>query len=113
MRWFGESWGALVNQISPRIDVPVDELCVRCTREFRPEHSGFAIPAITTYPFAGVAEGYSYFHRACFYADLGSHLIPNLGLPAVKQFISPLLSTRHSRQVTESRAGTRSFPKRE
>ncbi len=63
MKWFGESWGAPVNELCARIDVPDGECCPRCGRSIRPGDQGFQISGLA---YDGTVEVFD-FHRACFY----------------------------------------------
>ncbi len=67
MKWFGEPWGAPVNQTCARMEVPDGEVCPYCTRSIRPNDQGFEIPGLA---YDGTVLVLDY-HRACFYAELG------------------------------------------
>lgn len=62
--WFGESWGAPVNEDGNHIDTPVGEHCVECGVVITDGDQGFVIPHLGD-------EGTSTYHKACFFKTLG------------------------------------------
>ena len=67
MKWFGESWGTLVNETCARIAVPDGECCPRCGRSIRPGDRGAQLHGLNYDGTVGVFD----FHLACFRAELG------------------------------------------
>ena len=60
MRWFGESWGAPVNDETEHIDTPVDNLCWYCDRLIDEDDQGFELLRMTDEgPFVMIV------HRDC------------------------------------------------
>lgn len=66
VRWFGESWGALITQDTPHILTPVGLICGTCGDDIRLGDQGLAIPTL----FA-LGPGYSVHHIGCFLRSLG------------------------------------------
>lgn len=67
MRWFGESWGSMLNLINPRVDPPVGRRCDSCSKPITDEDTG----AIT-----GAPENDSVWHWDCFVAETKKPAIP-------------------------------------
>jgi hypothetical protein len=40
MRWFGESWGSVMNVINPKVGTPVGRSCYSCGAEIGAEDTG-------------------------------------------------------------------------
>lgn len=57
MRWFGESWGAPVNEECEQGPTPVGEQCLECEREIGEKDQGVLIP------YLDVEAAY---HHLCF-----------------------------------------------
>lgn len=74
MRWFGESWGAPINEDVPHAPTPVGEQCEGCHQPVEDGDQGVLIPD------AGwVIPVERPFHHRCFLAGiLGPHLIAHV-----------------------------------
>jgi hypothetical protein len=44
MKWFGKAWGAPYEADTPRVPVPVGELCARCDEPIEPGDDGVVVP---------------------------------------------------------------------
>jgi hypothetical protein len=44
VRWFGESWGAPVNETTEHVETPVGQPCEECRVQIKADDSGFLIP---------------------------------------------------------------------
>jgi len=53
MKWFGESWGAPVNETCARIEVPDGECCPRCQRSIRPGDQGLQLQWVDLRRYGG------------------------------------------------------------
>lgn len=54
MRWFGESWGAPVNETTDHVDTPVGESCAQgCGRPIAEGDQGVLIPGVNTLTLQG------------------------------------------------------------
>lgn len=40
MRWFGESWGSMLNVINPKVEPPVGRACNSCGENITAEDTG-------------------------------------------------------------------------
>lgn len=49
MRWFGESWGAPVNDDVPHAPTPAGEPCLFCAKPILEDDQGYLVPGITDY----------------------------------------------------------------
>jgi hypothetical protein len=65
VRWFGESWGAPVNDPRAKIDTPLGTRCLECMLWIKNGDQGFRIDG-------GENPGFSYFHKKCFLAAIGA-----------------------------------------
>lgn len=68
MRWFGQSWGAPVNDPRAEMSVPLGERCVRCDEDFEHGDQGFGVAAHTSI----AANGQVFFHKDCLLAEVGA-----------------------------------------
>lgn len=50
MKWFGESWGAPVNETNDHAEVPVGKPCLACEGPIDPADRGIILPALTLDP---------------------------------------------------------------
>lgn len=58
MRWFGESWGAPVNDETQHVPTPVGSKCYLCTKPITESSVGFAFPVTWE-------DEVLYAHRGC------------------------------------------------
>lgn len=65
MRWFGEPWGAPVNEECGRADVPVGQWCEKCEEPIAEGERGVLVPE---QKFGGSIE--RPWHLACFVESL-------------------------------------------
>jgi hypothetical protein len=68
VRWFGESWGAPINDPRAQISNPVDTKCIDCGRYIESDDQGVGILSV------GIdhsLDGYVYYHLDCFMRMLG------------------------------------------
>lgn len=72
MRWFGESWGAPVNETNERMGVPLGRQCIACGIAFQPDDQGIETPAV------GFKWPTVIYHKDCF---MRSILGPAHGMP--------------------------------
>ena len=63
-RWFGESWGAPVNDPRTHVETPTNERCLECLLWIRAGDQGFQIPG-------GETPGHVTFHKQCFFDAIG------------------------------------------
>ena len=76
MKWFGESWGAPVNETVEHAETPVGELCSRCTGPIKAEDRGVIIPCFVEKPNDTPGSGLVSAwvdqpeHLACFQAEV-------------------------------------------
>jgi hypothetical protein len=68
MRWFGESWGAYVNDTTEHMDTPVGDRCQYCHKVITANDSGFELPVAD---LSGELEPAVYYHRACLLRSVG------------------------------------------
>jgi hypothetical protein len=68
MDWFGESWGAVVNQICDQIAPPIGAICDRCDQPIRQGDRGFRLPHVSI----GDGPPWSYFHLVCLLEAVGA-----------------------------------------
>lgn len=61
VRWFGESWGAPINDPRARIETPAAEKCIDCSRWIMNDDQGVRIPS----------REFVYYHLDCFLRDIG------------------------------------------
>jgi hypothetical protein len=64
VRWFGESWGAPVNDPRARVEAPITFNCMDCSKWIESDDSGFMI-------LDGLVGGYVAFHKDCFFDAIG------------------------------------------
>lgn len=71
--WFGASWGAPVNELTPHVDTPVDEDCLWCREPIKPDDQGYMMP------FHDESEGFKwvYVHKRCQHRNLGIERRPS------------------------------------
>ena len=63
VRWFGDSWGAPVNDPRARLEsAPVHMNCIRCGIPIHSDDQGISIPG---------PDGYVAYHLGCFFEELG------------------------------------------
>lgn len=60
MRWFGDSWGSLLNILNPKVDAPVGRPCNSC---------GLPIEAGDTGALTGAPATEGVWHWDCFVAE--------------------------------------------
>lgn len=77
-RWFGESWGAPVNDDDFKWPTPVGELCQDCRRAIAADDQGFLV---YNHDYASSASTYKPWHRDCL---IGS-IIPEDVLQTVRE----------------------------
>jgi hypothetical protein len=67
MEWFGETWGAPINQMCERTTTPVQEECIFCNHPIQAGDRGFVMPYLkddmTTEAVAS--------HLRCFIRSIG------------------------------------------
>ena len=63
--WFGESWGAPVNEEGQHLPTPVGDLCVECAQKIEETDQGMLIPFAGMTPM--VLMGY---HLTCFLSTI-------------------------------------------
>lgn len=73
MRWFGESWGAPVCEVSEHVPVPQGEICAHCRRPIKAHHQGFLLPCLGD----GLPLEVPY-HRNCMMGLLGLATVHHL-----------------------------------
>jgi hypothetical protein len=66
MKWFGESWGAPVNEDTQHVDTPVGEYCAQCDEPIQENDKGFVMPHINTY-----VQTEASWHLRCFLKNIG------------------------------------------
>jgi len=71
MKWFGESWGAPVNESAEHVDTPVGWPCVYCRIMIVEADAGFITPYISDEEDVDEVA----FHHECFLKDLGIALV--------------------------------------
>lgn len=71
MKWFGESWGAPVNESAEHTETPVGGVCIYCNVMITPEDRGFVLPYISDEEDLDEVA----FHYQCFLRDLGINLM--------------------------------------
>jgi hypothetical protein len=64
VRWFGDSWGAPINDPRTWVETPTNELCAECMKWIESDDSGIRIPGVE-------ASGYVSFHKKCFFHTIG------------------------------------------
>jgi hypothetical protein len=67
VRWFGQSWGAPVNDPRAHMSVPLGEWCIHCKVHFDHGDQGFGIAAHTSI----AANGQVFYHRNCLFDEIG------------------------------------------
>lgn len=70
MRWFGESWGAPINELDQHAPTPVDAECAHCHTPILEDDIGFLLPRYNdspedVLPFIEIA-----YHHACFMVEV-------------------------------------------
>lgn len=63
VRWFGQSWDAPVNDPRTQIAVPFGKECIYCYKPIREDDTGISVP--------GPPLGRVYFHKNCFFDEVG------------------------------------------
>lgn len=67
VQWFGESWGAPVNEPENEIETPLLVQCIRCFEWFHFGDQGLSIPASLSIS----PDGRVYYHLHCFMQEIG------------------------------------------
>lgn len=78
MRWFGESWGAVVCRLDEHMATPDGEVCPGCQRSIRAGDQGFEIPYIVSRDPYDRDVDLHYWHRWCLLGEL-VRMPPNVG----------------------------------
>jgi hypothetical protein len=63
VRWFGPSWGAMVNTPHTYMPPPAGATCLLCTKAFTPGDRGIGIPG---YEGPDVPMRYGFYHLYCW-----------------------------------------------
>lgn len=67
--WFGEPWGAPVNQSNPHTRTPVGTDCDQCGKPIEASDRGFIFPMLD--PDDPTASRWHVMHHACLMAMIG------------------------------------------
>jgi hypothetical protein len=67
VRWFGESWGAPVNDPDTHVDTPTHRQCIECLRWIESDDQGMVIPTVPEIDPQGTVA----YHRVCFFDVIG------------------------------------------
>lgn len=75
-QWFGQSWGAPINQSTRHVATPVGVSCVECGSTIQDGDQGVVLPRIHYDEEGDLVPGQSAFHRACFMSAVGIGGLP-------------------------------------
>lgn len=65
VKWFGESWGAPVNDPASQVPAPVGQLCATCAKPVESGDRGVLIPTLDA------AEVHTAWHLGCWFREIG------------------------------------------
>jgi len=68
IKWFGESWGAPINEQAQRVGTPIDQNCIACTKPIYWGDQGFVVAYLG---IGAERSGEVVYHKDCFFKDIG------------------------------------------
>jgi hypothetical protein len=71
MKWFGESWGAPVNEDTQHVGTPVGEYCAQCGDPIQEKDKGLVMPHVERGQLHANVSVQRPWHLRCFLKNIG------------------------------------------